>query len=175
MKVLLLGFVLFVFASPTFGQKQLDVKIVDRKDNSTDYSYVIPARFTSRTNSDANCSDSLGGINCSGSSTTTGSATPATQVSYQVRGSTFSLQLPVRGAKNGGYGIAMLFEECFPFGQEAWRELDLQNGIHDNPRLLGVALPRPRSIILIVNSAAPTEPKPSHQICEGWSSWDTSW
>ncbi|HMI52820.1 MAG TPA: hypothetical protein VK525_15015 [Candidatus Saccharimonadales bacterium] len=80
-------------ASPALAQK-LDVKIVDRQDNVTDYSYVVPARFTSYSNANADCSAYGNSVNCTGSSTTNGYATPAHQVSYNVRGATFSLLLP---------------------------------------------------------------------------------
>jgi len=54
--------------------------------------------------------------------------------------------------------------------QEAWRELDLQNGIKGNSRLLRAVFSGQRSTIRIINSSAATEPKPSRQLCEGWSS-----
>jgi hypothetical protein len=80
-----------------FAQK-LDVKIIDRQDNETEYTYVVPAHFTlqSNSNSNANCYGNDSNVNCNGSSTTTtnGYATPAHQVSYHVRGATFTLQLP---------------------------------------------------------------------------------
>jgi hypothetical protein len=94
MFVALTGFIL-VFAVSALAQKQkLDLKVVDRRDNETDYTYVVPAHFNSYSNSSVNCSSGLGTVNCSGSTTTTGSASPARQVSYQVRGATFSLLLP---------------------------------------------------------------------------------
>jgi len=84
--------VMFCSAS-AFAQK-LDVKIVDRQDNETDYTYVVPSHFNSESNSNANCSGGDTYVNCNGSTTTSGYGTPAHQVSYHVRGATFTLLLP---------------------------------------------------------------------------------
>jgi len=74
--------------------QKLDVKIVDRQDNETEYTYVVPGHFSSNSNSYANCNGNDSNVNCSGSTTTNGYTTPAHQVSYRVRGATFSLLLP---------------------------------------------------------------------------------
>jgi hypothetical protein len=85
----------FVCASTALAEKQkFDVKIVNRQDNQTDYTYVVPSRFNSTANSNVNCNGSLDSVNCTGSTTTTGSASPAHEVSYHVRGATFTLLLP---------------------------------------------------------------------------------
>jgi len=76
-----------------FAQK-LDVKIVERQDNETEYTYVVAGHSTSTSNAYANCSGTDYSVNCSGSSTTNGTSTPAHEVSYRVRGATFSLLLP---------------------------------------------------------------------------------
>ncbi len=77
------------------GEKQkFDVKVLNRQDNQTDYTYVVPGHFSSQTNSTADCNGILNSVNCSGSSTTNGTSTPAHEVSYRVRGATFSLLLP---------------------------------------------------------------------------------
>jgi hypothetical protein len=91
-----LAFVVFLLmcpASALFAQKY-DVKIVDRKDNETGYSYVVPSYSNSHSDSTANCSSSDTNINCNGSTTTNGYSTPAHQVSFHVRGATFMLLLP---------------------------------------------------------------------------------
>ena len=45
---------ILVCASTASAEKQkFDVKIVNRQDNQTDYTYVVPSRFTSTANS--NC------------------------------------------------------------------------------------------------------------------------
>lgn len=96
MKPAIVGLAL-AFAVPVYGQK-LDVKVIDRQDNETDYTYVVPGHFSSQSNSDANCNGMVSGnlvsASCNGTTTTHGTSTPAHQVSYHVRGATFSLLLP---------------------------------------------------------------------------------
>ena len=91
-KVLTAVAVIFVVA-PAFAQK-LAVKIINRQNNDTDYTYVVPGHWNSNSNTNVNCFDNVNNVNCNGSTRTTGSGTPAQQVSYHVRGATFSLQLP---------------------------------------------------------------------------------
>jgi hypothetical protein len=74
--------------------QSLDVRIVDRQSNEIEYTYIVPGHFTSQSNSYANCNGNDSYVNCSGSATTNGYTTPAHQVSYHVRGATFTLQLP---------------------------------------------------------------------------------
>jgi hypothetical protein len=78
----------FVVSAPA---QKLSVTIINRQDNDTDYTYVVPGYFNSYSNSNVNCNT---GYNCNGSNTTSGSNIPAQQVSYHVRGATFALQLP---------------------------------------------------------------------------------
>jgi hypothetical protein len=85
---------LILVSSASLQAQKLDVKIIDRQDNETDYTYVVPSHFTSQSNSNANCSGSDSYVNCNGSTTTNGYGTPAHQVSYHVRGATFTLLLP---------------------------------------------------------------------------------
>ena len=75
------------------GQK-LTVKIVDRQSNETNYTYVVPGRLMANSTSNANCLAFANTASCNGSTTVTGVSMPPTQVSYQVRGATFSLLLP---------------------------------------------------------------------------------
>jgi hypothetical protein len=82
-----------VCATPASAQN-LAVKIVDRQDNDTDYKYVVPGHWYSNSNSNVNCSGSDTDVNCSGSTNTAGTSTPAHQVSYHVRGATFTLLFP---------------------------------------------------------------------------------
>jgi len=78
---------MLVFAVSAPAQKQkFDVKVVDHRDNETDYTYVVPAHFNSYSNSSVNCAGGLGFVDCNGSTTMTGSVSPARQVCYQVRG-----------------------------------------------------------------------------------------
>lgn len=84
-----------ILLSPVYAFAQkLDVKIVDRQNNDTEYTYVVPGSFNSRSNASADCSTFGNSANCSGSSTSSGYITPSQQVSYHVIGATFALQLP---------------------------------------------------------------------------------
>jgi hypothetical protein len=82
-----------VCAVPASAQK-LAVKIVDRQDNATDYTYVVPEHSFSNSNANVNCNGDVNNVNCNGTTNTTSTSTPAHQVSYHVRGATFTLQLP---------------------------------------------------------------------------------
>ena len=86
--------VLLLACPLSLAAQNLNVRIIDRHSNETEYTYIVPGHFTSLSNSSANCNGSDSYVNCSGSTTTNGYATPAHQVSYQVRGATFTLQLP---------------------------------------------------------------------------------
>jgi hypothetical protein len=79
----------------------------NRQDNETDYTYVVPGSFSSQSNSSANCSATDYSVNCTGSGTTNGIVTPAHQVSYHVRGATFTLLLP------DGRGVVVNCESKF--------------------------------------------------------------
>jgi hypothetical protein len=92
-KLTALVLMIMVCAVSASAQK-LAVKIVDRQDNDTDYTYVVPAHWYSNSNTNVNCGGSDSYVNCNGSSNTAGTITPAHQVSYHVRGATFTLQLP---------------------------------------------------------------------------------
>jgi hypothetical protein len=89
-----LAIVALILASASALAQKLEVKIVDRQDNETEYTYVVPGHFSSYSNSYANCGGGESSVNCSGSTTTSGYSTPGHQVSYHVRGATFALQLP---------------------------------------------------------------------------------
>ncbi len=90
---LVIAALLIACSASAFSQK-LEVKILDRQDSETDYSYVMPGQFSSYSNASANCIGSDTSVNCNGSGTTNGFSTPAHQVSYHVRGATFTLLLP---------------------------------------------------------------------------------
>jgi|ERR1700733_4554241 len=89
----LIGALILIIVTPTFAQK-LAVKIINREDNETDYTYVVPGFSHSNSNASVNCSGDASNVNCNGSTTTNGFSTPGHEVSYSVRGATFSLQLP---------------------------------------------------------------------------------
>jgi len=81
--------------STSLCAQKFEVKIVDQKDNETEYTYFVPGYSTSQSNASANCYGTDTTVNCNGSGTTNSVSTPAHQVSYSVRGATFSLQLPM--------------------------------------------------------------------------------
>jgi len=85
---------LILLSTVSASAQKLTVKIVNRQDNETDYTYVVPGTLSSQSNSTVNCNGSDTNVNCNGSTSTTGLSTPAQQVSYHVRGATFTLQLP---------------------------------------------------------------------------------
>ena len=88
--IVLVGIAQAVSAQVTTAQK-LNVKIIDRQDSATGYTYTAPAYFNSQSNSNINC---YGDVTCNASTTTSGSISPPRKISYQVRGATFTLQLP---------------------------------------------------------------------------------
>jgi len=88
MKLAILG--LALACAPSVSAQKLDVKIIDRQDNETEYTYVVPAHFSSQGNTNLNCNTMGGSTNCSGTTTTSGTSTPTHQVSYHVRGATFN-------------------------------------------------------------------------------------
>ena len=75
-----------------FSQK-LEVKIINRHDNETDYTYIVAGHSNSQSSANINCGVNSYNVNCAGSSTTYGFNTPAYQVPFHVRGSTLSLLL----------------------------------------------------------------------------------
>jgi len=82
-----------LYVVPSSAQK-LNVKIIDRQDNETDYTYVVPAQWFSNSNTNVNCGGTDTNVNCNGTTNTTGTVSPAHQVPYHVRGATLTLQLP---------------------------------------------------------------------------------
>jgi hypothetical protein len=89
----LIGVLVLSMVAAAFAQK-LSVKIINRQDNETEYTYVVPGYSSSNSNTNVNCYGDSGNVNCNGSTTTTGSSTPGHQVSFRVRGATYSLLLP---------------------------------------------------------------------------------
>ena len=81
---------LLPFATTVSAQK-FDVKIVDRQDSETGYTYFAPGHFSSQSNSNVNCYDDA---TCNQTTTSSGTITPAQRISYEVRGATFTLLLP---------------------------------------------------------------------------------
>jgi hypothetical protein len=85
---------LLLLSASMHAAQKLRVKIVDRQINDTNYTYVVPGNVFTQSNSNDNCFGAANSVNCSGSTATTGLVTPPRQVSFSVRGATFSLQLP---------------------------------------------------------------------------------
>jgi hypothetical protein len=92
MKLAIAGLIL-VCAFSASAQK-LTVMILNRQDNDTDYTYVVPGHFNTQSSSSVTCYGGDSNVNCNGSTTTSGLTTPAAQVPFHVRGATFTLQLP---------------------------------------------------------------------------------
>jgi hypothetical protein len=91
MKLAIAGLILVCAASAS--AQKLDVKIVDRQDSATGYTYFAPGHFNSESTSNLNCYGDTN-VNCYGSSTTNGTITAPHRISYEVRGATFTLLLP---------------------------------------------------------------------------------
>jgi hypothetical protein len=92
MKLAIAGLILVCAAS--VSAQTLFVKIIDRQDRDTDYTSVVPGHWFSNSTTNVNCGGNDNNVNCNGSTATTGLSAPAREVSYHVRGATFSLQLP---------------------------------------------------------------------------------
>jgi hypothetical protein len=93
MPAFLVAIIVVAAVAPVFAQN-LSVRVVNREDNETDYTYVVPGDSSSNADTNVNCYGESNNVNCNASTRTTGSSTLAQQVSYHVRGATFSLQLP---------------------------------------------------------------------------------
>lgn len=79
---------------PLHAANNVSVTIIGRQNEDTDYTYFIPGRSTSTANTDVNCLGNQAGVNCSGTTRTSATTVPAHSGSYNVRGATFTLQLP---------------------------------------------------------------------------------
>ena len=86
--------VLLMLSIPMYAAQKLDVQIIDRQSSDTGYTYVVPGYSNSQSDSNVNCFGVVNNVNCYGSTRTTGFGVPARRISYDVRGATFSLQLP---------------------------------------------------------------------------------
>ena len=88
------GLVALGLAIPAYAGQKHDVKIVDRQDNRSSYTYVVPGYSTSKSSANVDCTSYGNSTNCNGATSSTGVATHAFVGSYEVRGATLSLQLP---------------------------------------------------------------------------------
>ena len=66
------------------------VTIIDRQDNSTQYTYTVPAKLHAQSDGSVACAYST----CTGTETTNAVAAPAHDMTVQVQGATFTLRLP---------------------------------------------------------------------------------
>ena len=85
---------LVLMSATCASAQKLQVKIIERQDNQTGYTYVVPAHSFSNSTANVNCNSDDTNTNCSGSGTTTATITPSHEISYHVTGATFSLLLP---------------------------------------------------------------------------------
>jgi hypothetical protein len=74
--------------------QKMNVKIIQRQSSETLYSYVVPAFYSSTTNTNVNCRSGLSRENCDSNTSSNGYSRPSKEVSYSVTGATFSLLLP---------------------------------------------------------------------------------
>jgi hypothetical protein len=72
----------------------VNVKVIDRRDSSTRYSYVLPGYSNATSNTNVNCYGGSSNVNCSATTRTTGSTIPGRAGAYDVQGATLSLELP---------------------------------------------------------------------------------
>lgn len=92
-KLAILPAVMVGLCAASASAQKLGVKIIDRQDHDTEYTYVVAGYSTAHSTANATC---IGGdvVSCNGSQNTTELSIPAHQVSYHVRGATFTLELP---------------------------------------------------------------------------------
>jgi hypothetical protein len=93
-RAVLAGSAILTLGISIVAAQPVDVKVLDRQDNATEYTYVVPGSTNLESNTNVNCNGDSTNVNCQGSTTTTGSQMPARVGSYHVRGATLSLQLP---------------------------------------------------------------------------------
>ncbi len=90
----LLSAMTIILSSQVNAGQKFDVKIINRQDSSSNYTYVVPGYSSSTSTGNANCTSFGNSANCNGSAYSTGISTPGMVGSYEVKGSTLSLQLP---------------------------------------------------------------------------------
>jgi hypothetical protein len=95
-KILKIGVIsmLLLATSALAEKKEMTVKIVDRQNHETQYTYSVPSFTTANGNSNVNCIGNAANVNCSGSSQMTSTTIPGRAGSFTVNGATFALQLP---------------------------------------------------------------------------------
>ena len=72
----------------------LNVRIIQRQNGETQYTYQVAGHSTSTSNGNANCYGSGNTVNCNGSGSTNTTTTAPQAISYSVACATYSLLLP---------------------------------------------------------------------------------
>ena len=93
MRIATTVFGLMLSSSLFAASLDVDVKIIDGQSHDVVYTYVVPGSSTSSATANVNCYG-VESVSCSGTAQASSSSTPASTVSYQVRGATLSLRLP---------------------------------------------------------------------------------
>ena len=90
--------VIFTLCAVMASGQTMNVKIIQRQNSRTGYTFQIPGQASSKSSGNANCDANSYGIstnvNCRGSDTTSTTITAPQTISYSVTGATFSLLLP---------------------------------------------------------------------------------
>lgn len=74
--------------------QRLRVKIINHRDNQTDYSFIVPGHWYSNAYTNVNCNGGDESVNCGGETSASGTVTPAHEISFTVYGATLALLLP---------------------------------------------------------------------------------
>ncbi len=94
-KVAFAGLVIsLAFVAQLDAAERLAVKIIDRKDSTTQYTYVVPGRSKTKSQAKADCFGTDSTASCSGTEESKTTSTPSQIGTYEVQGATFSLALP---------------------------------------------------------------------------------
>ena len=91
--LVVLGSIALLLPIAAAEKKMMTVKILDRQNHDTLYTYFVPGYSTTNENSSANCFGTDSTVNCSGSARATTTSMPAHGGSFSVKGATFALQL----------------------------------------------------------------------------------
>lgn len=90
----LIGVLVSTTLSYSAERPKAKVKIIDRRNSETSYSYFVPEQASSNSNAEVSCYGSSGSVNCSGSERSSSTTVSAHSFGYAVQGATISLLLP---------------------------------------------------------------------------------
>jgi len=85
---------LFALSSSLYAKEKLSVRIIQRENSDTNYTYVVPSYTTEHSGGNANCYGAGLTVNCSATGRSSATTISARSGSYSVRGATLSLLLP---------------------------------------------------------------------------------